>query len=358
MLGPLSPGSHPAIVEHLASQGIHPPTSPQQIRLESDVARFLGREYEHFSTRPPSTRIVTNRGPILAEPDALMACHYNANPALFAAFLDSRYMAYSMGWYGDEPPAIRASQASLEEAQRAKLALVVDRAAIAGDERILDLGCGFGPLETFLAEVHPRVQITALTASLTQANYIEACRREHSHALATGDLRLIVGEFGAMSVDSLGAAAYDLIIAVAVFEQAHNLPAAFTKIAALLRPGGRVFLHLITSRVPIPRLLEADRSLTARYFPGGRVWPFDTVIRQTAPLNLEASWFINGLNYWRTLDEWHHRFWRNLPKLYPGILDTEDVRHWNQYFSLCKACFSPADGACVGVGHFLLRRSG
>jgi cyclopropane-fatty-acyl-phospholipid synthase len=285
-----------------------------------------------------------------------MARHYDADLALFAAFLDRRYMGYSTGWYGNGPDAVRASRSSLEEAQRAKLALVVERAGIEGDERILDLGCGFGLLETFLAEMHPGVKVTALTASRTQAAYIDACRKGQRHPLAASDLRLLIGEFGAMPVDQLGAAAYDTIIAIAVFEQAHNLYAAFSKLAALLRPGGRAFLHLITSRIPIPRLLEADRSLTGRYFPGGRVWPFETINQHTAPLAVEASWFINGLNYWRTLEEWHRRFWSNIPNLYPKTLDTEGVRHWNQYFSLCKACFTPMDGAIVGVGHFLLRK--
>ncbi len=266
-------------------------------------------------------------------------------------------MAYSMGWFGDSPDAIRASSASLIEAQRAKLALITNRAGILGGERILDLGCGFGPLETFLAETQPDVQITAITASATQAAYIQGRQENANHPLARSDIRLLHGEFGAMSLDQIGAAAFDKVVAIAVLEQAHNLQAVFSKISALLRPGGRAFLHFITSRVAVPRLLNADRSLTARYFPGGRVWPFDAIIQNTAPLELEESWFNNGINYWRTLEAWHKGFWRNLWHLYPKTLDLEGVRHWNQYFSLCKACFAPIDGDCVGVGHFLLRKA-
>jgi cyclopropane-fatty-acyl-phospholipid synthase len=356
MSKPLLSGFSDTIVAQLRGERIYPPGSPPQVRLEADVARFLGREYQRYADCPPTDPVVTDRGPILSEPASLMERHYDADLSLFASFLDCRYMAYSMAWYGDEAEAVRASRASLVEAQRAKLALVVQRAMIAGDETVLDLGCGFGPLETFLAETFPRLKVTAVTASRIQGDYIRRCLQRPEHPLGGNDLRLVQGEFGAMSVDSLGADAYDRVLAIAVLEQAHNLRAAFSKIAALLRPGGRAFLHLITSRVTIPRLMDADRSLVSSYFPGGRVWPFETVAQNTAPLQLEASWFINGLNYWRTLDEWHQTFWRNLPGLFAGSLDTAGVRHWNQYFSLCKACFAPFDGSSFGVGHFLLRK--
>ena len=343
-------------MEQHAAAGIHGPGSPELARLEADVARFLERDYRRQTDCPSRAPIVTDTGPILAEAASLMARHYDADLSLFAAFLDPHYMAYSMGWYGDEPEAIRASNASLHQAQKAKLALAVERSGIVGDQHILDLGCGFGCLETFLAETRPGVKVTALTASRTQADYIEACRRDPNHPLSSLDLRLIRADFGTISEEELGVSAYDGFVSIAVFEQAHNLRAAFSKIARLLRPGGRAFLHFITSRVTIPRLLDADRSLTARYFPGGRVWPYQIITQHTAPLELESSWFISGLNYWRTLEAWHQAFWLNLSSMYPGALDVEGVQHWNQYFSLCKACFTPMNGDTVGVGHFLLRK--
>jgi len=53
-------------------------------------------------------------------------------PHPIQAFLDRSYMAYSMAYYGEEPEAIRASSASLVEAQRAKLALICERAGVHG----------------------------------------------------------------------------------------------------------------------------------------------------------------------------------------------------------------------------------
>jgi cyclopropane-fatty-acyl-phospholipid synthase len=324
--------------------------------LESDVARFLGRDYARLAANPVPTRVIADQGPMWCETDCLMQCHYDADLALFKSFLDQRYMAYSMAYYGDEPEAIRASSASLEEAQQAKLRLVCERAELTGSERILSIGCGFGALETYLAETFPEVSVTAITPSRTQADYIGACGRSPSHPLGRATVRLVQNDFSAISATQLSDATYDLVFAVAVFEHAHNLRAVMAKLAEFLRPGGAAFLHLIASRVTIPRLLRPDQTLIGRYFPGGRVWPFDAIGQNAGALELEASWFLNGLNYYRTLDAWHQRFWQHLPWLYPTTLDIQGVHHWNQYFTLCKACFAPNDGILLGNGHFRLRK--
>jgi len=77
--------------------------------------------------------------------------------------------------------------------------------------------------------------------------------------------------------------------------------------------------------------------------------------RHTKDLDLEQTWFINGLNYWRTLDEWHRRFWEQVEMLHDH-LGIDRIRFWNDYFILCKACFLPMQGALFGNGHYLFRK--
>jgi cyclopropane-fatty-acyl-phospholipid synthase len=287
------------------------------------------------------------------ETDALMADHYDADLRLFAAFLDQRYMAYSMAYYGETPEAIRASDASLEQAQRAKLALICERSGIRDDHRLLDIGCGFGALETFIAEAHPEARVTAVTPSRTQIEYIEARRRDSRHMLSRGFVDLRQGDFTTLD---LPPRSYDVVCSIGAFEHVNNLTAALARIAGLLRPGGTCLLHLISSIVAIPRLLDPNGTLVAGYFPGGKVWPFATLAASRADLELDACWFLNGLNYWRTLDVWHRHLWNNMDRVYGQIFGADGVRHWNQFFSLSKACFTPADGTVVGVGQFLFRK--
>jgi cyclopropane-fatty-acyl-phospholipid synthase len=170
-------------------------------------------------------------------------------------------------------------------------------------------------------------------------------------------LRLIQGDFAEVSVSELGKERFDLVLGIGLFEHIHNLGAALERIAALLRPGGRLFLHLIVSKPVVPRFLDARSTLIGSYFPGGRIWPFSALEGRAGALVTERSWFINGLNYWRTLDEWHRRFWCRMDALYGAVLSLDRVRYWNDYFSLCKACFRPADGDLFGNGHYLLRKA-
>jgi cyclopropane-fatty-acyl-phospholipid synthase len=348
------------LVQELSRQGIHPWGSPEVKQLESRVARFLEREYRRWQRKavpPDDASVVTDSGPMWAGTTALLEQHYDESLGLFEAFLDHRYMAYTMAYYGDTPEAVRASSRCLEEAQRAKLALIAERSGLAAGARVLSIGCGFGPLETFLGEVFPELAVTAITPSRTQIEFIRARQADPSHPLARAGLDIVHGDFGAVPASQLGKARYDIVFAIGMFEHVNNLHAAFEKIAGLLQPGGRAFIHLIVSRMVLPRFLDAEKTMIGRYFPGGKIWPFDTIAAQTKHLQLENCWFVNGLNYWRTLDAWHRRFWANLPSVFGAYLDSDAVRHWNQYFSLSKACFVPADGSLYGNGHFLFRKS-
>ena len=126
-------------------------------------------------------------------------------------------------------------------------------------------------------------------------------------------------------------------------------------ISKLLKPKGRTFHHFIVSKHVIPQFVDAKDTGTRKYFPGGRVWPFAAIIGQNAEFDLVESWYINGLNYWRTVDEWHRRFWHNIDQIYDRVLGEDGVRHWNDYFSYSKTLFAPADGQVTGNGQYLFQ---
>ena len=155
----------------------------------------------------------------------------------------------------------------------------------------------------------------------------------------------------------MDSAPFDRVFAVGVFEHIADLNAAFRKIHDYLHPGGRCFLHLIVSRPTFPQYMDSDRTLIGRYFPGGRIWPYEVLPTAAEPLQLQGQWYINGTNYWKTLDEWHRNYWEHIGELYPAVLDAEGVKYWNDYFVLCKAVlFGPLDGRIYGNGQYVFRR--
>jgi cyclopropane-fatty-acyl-phospholipid synthase len=74
-------------------------------------------------------------------------------------------------------------------------------------------------------------------------------------------------------------------------------------------------------------------------------------------MKLVGQWYINGMNYWRTLDEWHCQYWAHIAELHPAVLDSAAVKYWNEYFVLCKAVLlAPLDGEIYGNAHYVFQR--
>jgi cyclopropane-fatty-acyl-phospholipid synthase len=138
-----------------------------------------------------------------------------------------------------------------------------------------------------------------------------------------------------------------------MMEHVNNVGLFFEIIEQLLSDDGRMFHHLIVSRDLIPQLLDSGQTMIAEYFPGGRVLPFTALRQNFDNFQLDDSWFVNGMNYWKTLDEWHASFWCNLHHMYPDKMNSDRVRYWNNYFVLCKAMFRPENGQAYGNGQYL-----
>lgn len=350
-----------SLTDRLSQEGIFSPNSSEQKRFENRLARFFQREYERCISERASVGghcAAADSGPMMEETRALMDRHYDETLEFFMSFLDTRYRAYSMAYYGETPDAILGSDASLEEAQLEKFNLIAERAQIKGDERILNIGCGFGSLEQFLLERYPNAEIVGVTPSKVQVTYLRKRMNDPIDVLGSGRFKLIEGAFDQLPIEVMGERQFDLVISIAVFEQVLNMPAFMRRIASLLVPEGRTFHHFITSRTLVPRLLEPRSTRVGLYFPGGRVWPHAELKRHAENFVLLNSWVVNGLNYWRTLDEWHKRYWSNIRDLYDDVFSLKEIEHWNQYFSLCKAMFAPMEGTFYGNSHYLFRMRG
>jgi trans-aconitate 2-methyltransferase len=108
---------------------------------------------------------------------------------------------------------------------------VVDRLELAGDERVLDAGCGTGRVTAMLLERLPRGRVVALDGS---PSMIAEARRKFSD-----DPRV---EF--VTADLAGplasGAPVDAILSTATFHWIADHAALFRNLAAVLRPGGRL----------------------------------------------------------------------------------------------------------------------
>ena len=92
--------------------------------------------------------------------------HYEVPTAVFQSMLGPR-LKYSCALYEQE-------NASLAEAEEAMLELTCERAQLGPNQRILELGCGWGSLTLFMAEAYPDSNITAVSNAHSQRQFIEA----------------------------------------------------------------------------------------------------------------------------------------------------------------------------------------
>lgn len=206
---------------------------------------------------------------------------------------------------------------SLEEAQRRKHEYVAERIGIAPGRRVLDLGCGWGPLLDF-ARTRGATAV-GVTLSSAQA---AACRR-HGFDVHLQDARRVGPDtFGSFdAVASLGA--FEHVCSPeehAAGRQDDIYRGLFTRIANLLPAGGRLYLQTMVfgrNMIPLDQVdIGAPRgsdawhlALMGRQFPGSFL-PYgkEQIVRTADPHFRLVSSASGRLDYIETIRQWRLRF--------------------------------------------------
>ena len=348
------------IIKKLSGQKIHCYGSDELLKFEKQMERFFSREYERWrgNDELPEKYGVSSFEGDIANKGTLNASvsHYNEEYQVYRAFLDNSYMAYSMAYYGatDESPEL--DDISLEQAQTNKFNLIIERADIKDGQTVLDLGCGYGGLSKFLLKTFPSLNIVAINPSAVQAQHINNILTNKDPDFDESRFRLIKQFFNETEADIFEDDHFDRVISIGMHEHVTNFDLLQKTIKRILKHGGKCFWHFIVSLDTIPNFLVAETSQIGTYFPGTHIWPYKESQRHNTHLNFVDSWFINGMNYWKTLDVWHQRFWEAMEQLHPEYLSIDEVDKWNKYFSLCKTMFSPNNGRSYGNGQYLFEK--
>ena len=224
---------------------------------------------------------------------------------------------------------------SLEEAQRRKHEYVADRIGIEAGARILDLGCGWGPLLDF---VRRRGAIgVGVTLSSAQA---AACRR-HGLDVRIADARRVdqesMGHFDAVA--SLGA--FEHFCSPEEYEAGRQdaiYRDLFMRVADLLPDRGRFYLQTMVfgpAMIPVEEIdIDAPRdsdawylALMGRQFPGSFL-PFgrEQVVAAAEPSFRLMESSSGRLDYIETIRRWRARFAE--PSLRKTLMKARLVPRW------------------------------
>jgi cyclopropane-fatty-acyl-phospholipid synthase len=251
--------------------------------------------------------------------------HYDLGNEFYAAWLDAS-MTYSSARFD-------AKVRDLETAQRAKYAALAEHLELKPGDHVLEIGCGWGGFAEFAAREYG-VRVTGITISDEQLAY--SCARMERAGLSDlveirrQDYRDVEGQF-------------DKVASIEMFEAVGEKywPAYFTKIADVLKPGGRAGLQIITIKDELFDAYRKRADFIQRYvFPGGMLVSLDRLKEETAKVGLvwrQAEAF--GQSYADTLAEWTRRFTAKWGDIRAMGFDERFKQLWLFYLSYCEAGF-------------------
>ncbi len=251
--------------------------------------------------------------------------HYDLGNAFYEKWLDPS-MTYSSALFA-------APTESLEAAQSNKYRAIAERAALAPDQNLLEVGCGWGGFATYAAgEIGCKV--TALTISDSQYEF--ASQRIQAEGLGE---RVEVRRQDYRDVDGR----FDRIVSIEMFEAVGERywPLFFETLRDRLTDSGRAALQVITISDSVWEQYRRGADFIQRYvFPGGML-PAPSVLAgqvEAAGLklgNLQAF----GPDYAETLKRWRDRFEAAWPEIAPLGFDERFRRLWRYYLCYCEAGF-------------------
>ena len=251
--------------------------------------------------------------------------HYDLGNDFYSLWLDDT-MTYSSALFN-------TSQESLEKAQIAKYASMVDQMGVKPGDHVLEIGCGWGGFAEYAAKERG-LKVTGLTISKEQLDY--ANKRIKSKGLSD-KVNLKLQDYR----DETGV--YDGVASIEMFEAVGEKywPVYFDKIKQCLKPGKQATLQIITIQDARWEVYRKSVDFIQKYiFPGGML-PSPSVLRQEihrAGLSVQHS-IEFGKSYSQTLRRWFEVFnnkWDNRSAM--GF-DDRFRRMWNFYLTSCAATF-------------------
>ena len=290
-----------------------------------------------------------NRSPLALHTKDANAQHYEVPTEFYRLCLGPRFK-YSSCYF-------KTHQTTLKQAEEDMLALTCSRAELKDGQSVLELGCGWGSLSLWMAEKYPHSNITAISNSASQRQYIE------SQAVAKGfkNLKVITCDMNDFSIDQR----FDRVVSVEMFEHMRNYRMLFERISHWLKDDGKLFFHIFChGEFTYPFEVEGDDNWMGKnFFTGGIMPAYSLPLRFQEHLQIAQQWKVDGTHYARTAEEWLKALSRNRTAALtvfrqsgspeqPEVL----VNRWRIFFLACAELFQFDEGREWFVGHYLFTK--
>ena len=300
--------------------------SAGRIEVEGDLVDVLARCYRSAdranavaAKRSALGRLPKPRSNTTSGSRRHIQHHYDLGNDFYRLWLDEE-MVYTCAYY-DTP------EATLEQAQRAKMDHVCRKLMLRPGQQVIEAGCGWGSLALHMAREFG-VRVRAFNISREQVAYArERASREGMDGMVEfvhDDYRNIEGTC-------------DAFVSVGMLEHVgvQNYHALGEVIARTLRSDGLALIHSVGRNRPTP----VNAWLEQRIFPGSYPPSLREMMAIFEPFNFSVIDVENlRLHYARTLREWLGRFDRAADTV-RAMYDDAFIRAWRLYLAGCSAAF-------------------
>ena len=253
-----------------------------------------------------------------------VAHHYDLSNELYDLFLDPKKQ-YSCAYFKNEND-------SLETAQNNKIQHIIKKLNIRPNQKVLDIGCGWGSLAIDIAQ-NTKCEVTGITLSENQFNY---CVKKAKKLNLENQVTFKLIDYRQLNEK------FDRIVSVGMFEHVGRkfYKNFFKKIENLLSKDGISLIHTIGSVNP-PR--DPHPWITKYIFPGGYTPSLSEV---TAPIE-KAGLVVSDIevlrmHYSHTLRHWKENCLANKEKI-TEMFDEKFFRMWEFYLASCESAFKWGD---------------
>lgn len=266
--------------------------------------------------------------------------HYDLGNDFYRQWLGSTKLYSSALFEGQD------FSGSLEDAQRAKMAAIIDRLQLKEGGRALEIGCGWGALAFGIAS--KGVHIDAISLSDEQ---LASCRERP--APLKGSINFHKQDYRDLDRQ------YDAIASVEMVEALGReyWPAFMDCLQRCLKPGGRAALQFISLKESLFEGYARSADFIQTYiFPGGLLIKTSEFRRLAQERGLKWTEQVDfGLHYADTLRHWRENFDLAVQEgRLPAGFDEHFVRLWRYYLMYCEGGFR---GGGIDVSQVTLVKS-
>ena len=250
--------------------------------------------------------------------------HYDISDDLYDLFLDPKRQ-YSCAYFKNETD-------TLETAQNNKIQHIIKKLNIKPNQKVLDIGCGWGSLAVDIAKT-ANCEVTGITLSENQFNY---CKKRAKELNLENQLHFKLMDYRELNEK------FDRIVSVGMFEHVGRkfYNTFFKSMNKLLKENGIFLLHTIGV---VDKPTPANRFINKYIFPGGICPSLSQIINPIEKTGLIVSDIETLIRHYdKTLESWLERF-IDKKKEIKDLFDEKFIKMWEFYMASCAAAFRYRD---------------